>query len=271
MVTRFTDFFLRFVKEPPFRLLGQKWVKYLSASPRTKADWDAVERPHYLVGLLKGADQARAEGIERIAAIEFGVASGNGLVLLQQYADDVERETGVQIEVYGFDTGQGLPTMSQDFRDHPDQWRPMDYPMDEKKLRARLNGRTQLVLGDVAQTVPRFVEENEIPIGFVAFDLDLYSSTMHAFEIFKRSRPKMLMRTPLYFDDIDFFFNHEFAGEIQAIKDFNTRNPRVKIDKWRGLAKLRVFPENPWLEKMFVAHDIEGIARVALTRAPASV
>jgi hypothetical protein len=182
-----------------------------------------------------------------------------------------ERETGVQIEVYGFDTGQGLPTMSQDFRDHPDQWRPMDYPMDEKKLRARLNGRTQLVLGDVAQTVPRFVEENEIPIGFVAFDLDLYSSTMHAFEIFKRSRPKMLMRTPLYFDDIDFFFNHEFAGEIQAIKDFNTRNPRVKIDKWRGLAKLRVFPENPWLEKMFVAHDIEGIARVALTRAPSSV
>jgi hypothetical protein len=44
-------------------------------------------------------------------------------------------------------------------------------------LLAKLRPDTQLILGDVAATVSEFVKRQSAPAGFVAFDLDLYSST----------------------------------------------------------------------------------------------
>ena len=66
----------------------------LPASIRTKDRWSASDRPQYLAGLLYAVDQARHEGREAIAAIEFGVADGHGLLALQVHAAAVERETG---------------------------------------------------------------------------------------------------------------------------------------------------------------------------------
>ncbi len=110
-------------------------------SVRTRALWDISGRPNYLNGLVLAADQARQQGLREFAAIEFGVAGGNGLLTLQQEALAVEQEFGVSIKVIGFDNGPaGLPAFNGDYRDHPDSWQPGDYPMDEAKLRARTIG-----------------------------------------------------------------------------------------------------------------------------------
>ena len=38
----------------------------------------------------------------------------------------------------------------------------------------------------------------------------------------------------------------------------NAEESGVRIDVWRGLLKGRPFPEQTWLRKMYVAHDLEG-------------
>lgn len=261
----------RFAQEPPLRLFARFIVKTFSSSIRSKAQWDAVARPQYLVGMLAAVDQAVREQVQEICVIEFGVAQGHGLVALQEYAAAIERETKIKIQVYGFDSGVGLPSVCDDYRDHPDQWRDGDYRMDEARLRRQLTSRTQLILGDVRETVPRFVSETQkVPIGFLAMDLDLYSSTQAALQVLSLPEKKMLRRVPMYFDDVRFFFNHKFAGELLAIEELNQCNPDVKIDIWRGLPDGRVFPENPWLRNMYVAHDLRAITDVRLQRAPAA-
>ena len=253
--------FFRIAMEPPFRLFSQKFIKYTSASVRAQAKWDTSPRPNYLLGVLKAADQALDEGVSRILAVEFGVAAGNGLLALQHIAEIVEHETGIIVEVVGFDSGAGMPIVPFDYRDHTDWWIPQDYPMDIAKLKSKLKSRTRLVLGDVAQNVQKFLDENEVMIGFVSFDLDYYSSTRAAFPLLSSQKRKMLRRTPIYFDDINFFFNHQFAGELLAIDEFNNAADGVRIDKWRGVRKERPFPEAAWLENMYVAHDIAAITR----------
>lgn len=262
----------RLAQEPPFRLFSRYVVKTFGASIRTKARWDAVARPHYLTGLLAAADQAKLEGVSAFCAIEFGVARGDGLVTLQEYAADVEKETGIRILVYGFDSGQGLPPPTSDYRDHPDQWRSGDYRMDEAALSRRLTPRTELILGDVRETVQGFVNDvQKVPLGFLAMDLDLHSSTQAALRIISMPNRKMLRRVPMYFDDVRYFFNHKFAGELLAIDEFNQQEPDTKIDVWRGLLDNRVFYESGWLQNMYVAHDLKSISNVKLERAPATI
>jgi hypothetical protein len=255
------EYIARAAKEPPFRLLTKQILRVWPASIRLKAEWDAVSRPNYLAGVLAGADQAGREGISRISAVEFGVAGGQGLVALQEIAEAVEKETKIQISVYGFDTGHGLPELT-DHRDHPDRWIAGDYKMDEVLLRSRLTSRTTLVLGEVKDTAADFVRTMQrSPLGFVAVDVDLYSSTRDALQICSLPGKQMLLHTPMYFDDIRSIFNHRFAGELLAIDEFNAANKNVKIDRWRGITEDRAFPESDWLNRMYVAHDLEAVTR----------
>lgn len=269
---RLKNFCGRLMQEPPLRLFARYAVKRFGSSIRAKARWDAVARSHYLAGILAAADQAAQEKIEAICTIEFGVARGDGLVTMQEYAATVEQETGIRILVYGFDSGAGLPGMSGDYRDHPDQWRSGDYRMNEAELRARLTSRTELVLGDVRGTVRNFVDQIQTAlIGFLAMDLDLYSSTQAALQVLSLPEKRMLRRVPMYFDDVRYFFNHKFAGELLAIDEFNDLVQDTKIDVWRGLSDGRVFYESPWLRNMYVAHDLRAISTVKLGRAPATI
>jgi hypothetical protein len=254
--------FVTLLKEQPLRLFARKLFSMLPVSASTRGLWDISPRPNYLSGVLLAAQEAHDEGIAAISVIEFGVAGGNGLVALQTEAEAVERETGVQIRVFGFDNGpDGLPEFIGDYRDHPDAWQPGDYPMDETKLRARLALRTTLVLGNVGKTVPAFVHDGSAPpIGFISVDLDLYSSTTQALRILSLSGRRLLRRTFLYFDDIDQVFTHRFAGELLAIEEFNNANSTIKIDQLRGFNINRPFPEKSYLRMMYVAHDLEAIA-----------
>src|SRR3954463_14950204 len=130
-------------------------------------------RPQYLWPLLQAAHAARALNIPTITALEFGVAGGNGLLAMEQAAKTATELSGTEIEIFGFNSGSGIPPPVEP-RDAPWLIEPAYFSMDEGALRARLD-RAQLVLGNVAETVPEWTRSAHAPIGFVAFDLDYYS------------------------------------------------------------------------------------------------
>src|ERR1700686_1864305 len=98
--------------------------------------------------------------------------------------------------------------------------------MDEVELRKRLTSKTRLVLGNVRETLRGF---HPPPVGFVSFDLDYYSSTMCAFEVFNAPHLKTVI---LYFDDTCLPWCHRFAGERLAIDEFNRDSLDTRIDHW---------------------------------------
>lgn len=257
-------------REPPIRQLSRMVVKALPFSVRTKAAWDVVARPHYLIGVLAAADEAQRQDRRDVSVIEFGVAGGNGLLALQKYAAEVERESGVTIRVFGFDSGHGLPEPYADYRDHIDHYRAGDYPMDPDRLRPLLASRTELILGDIRETVSTFAAMEHPPVGFMAVDVDFYSSTTHALTLLSAPSRNTLPRTYLYFDDTDDFAKHRAAGELLAIDEFNAHNAHVKIDRWRGLATTRVFPHRAFLTGMYIAHDLDALSRRPTPRADPS-
>jgi hypothetical protein len=139
--------------------------------------------------------------------------------------------------------------------------------MDADGLRRRLRPETCLLLGNIADTVPRFVRMQTSPLGFAAIDVDLYSSTKAALKVLVLPERRILRRTFLYFDDLDLSCNHRFAGELLAIDEFNRDAAnRIKIDRWRGIANGRPFADSAWLEKMYIAHDLDAISSATLTR-----
>jgi len=164
-----------------------------------------------------------------------------------------------------------MPKFIGDHRDVPDVWRPGDYPMDVGALQAKLSPRTKLVLGDVRDTVPGFfANHNPAPLGFIAVDVDLYSSTVWTLKILTLPDKRLLRHVAMYFDDVDLSRVHRHCGELLAIDEFNERERDVKIDVWRGLKTHRPFPEDAWLDKMFMAHDLAAISQCVLRREPLS-
>ena len=258
----------RLAMEPPFRLFVRALLKHVPVSVSTRAFWDISARPAYLMGVLYAARRALRENVREISVIEFGVAGGEGLLALEREAQAVEKALGVSIEVYGFDNGPaGLPEFIGDHRDHPDKWKPGDFPMDEALLRSKLTPRTALVLGNVEETVPRFFDDPRVPpVGFIAFDLDLYSSTASALRVLSMPRSRSLDHVALYFDDTEHSISHHLAGELLAIDEFNQSHSHVTIDRWRGIRNDRPFPEASFLRKMYMAHNLDAISSRVLDR-----
>jgi hypothetical protein len=218
-MNKLISFASRLAQEPPLRLFSRAVVKRLPTSIRTKARWDTASRPQYLAGVLAAADEAIQEGVKEISAFEFGVAGGNGLLALGEIAEAVQAETRVKISVYGFDTGSGLPELTGDYRDYPDHWQAGDYPMDEPALRGRLNPNTSLIIGNIRETLPASLRKIPEPAGFVAVDVDIYSSTRDVLRMFSTSDRKMLRRVFMYWDDVDLIFTHRFAGSYWRWKN----------------------------------------------------
>lgn len=211
-------------------------------------------RSQYLWPLLHAAHVARALRLPAIAALEFGVAGGNGLLALERAAEVAGELSGTDIEVYGFDTGRGMPAPS-DPRDAPFLIEPALFEMDEAALRARLD-RAELVLGPVHDTVPAWAAGEHAPIGFIAFDLDLYSSTRDALRLFEGDFERLLPRVLCYFDDVFGYGWTDFMGVHAAIAEFNASDERRKLGKIHGL-RFELPPEEfeeAWHEKMYVAH-----------------
>ncbi len=247
------------LREPvPLRFLIMRWLDrhFGLFSYLTGLELGSVDRAWYGYPLLHSAWVARKLGYSRISAIEFGVAGGNGLVSLERHAERVHRETGVEVAVYGFDTGVGMP-QPQDTRDMPYLWQGGYFAMDQAKLKARLRF-AKLELGRVEDTVAQFFgKENPPPIGFISFDLDYYSSTVAALKILDAEHKHYLPRVVCYFDDLaggilDAY--SEFAGELLAIKEFNNAHADIKISRVRGLSYHSKNIPAQWHEKIYVAH-----------------
>lgn len=207
--------------------------------------------PQYQWGTLCAAGLAQALGIPRISVVEFGVAGGNGLVELERQAALAAEASGVVIDVHGFDTGTGL-TKPVDHRDLPQMWQEGWYPMDPERLRARLSS-AQLHLGPVAETVPAFLAEGHAPIGFVSFDLDLYSSTVDAFGVFRGALEAVLPRVVCYFDDVIGFSHGDFSGERLAISEFNDQHDDRKLSQIYGLRYVLAL-DQWWTHQMYLLH-----------------
>ncbi len=208
--------------------------------------------PAYGYGLAQAVKLARALGEPAMSALELGVAGGNGLAALERFAGTAP----VPVQVAGFDTGAGLPA-PVDYRDLPYVWRAGDFVMDEPALRARLSPSTGLVLGDVGETLGKWLADGHPPVGFAAFDLDYYSSTAAALASIAAADPGcFLPRVWCYFDDVvgpDAEIHSEFTGELLAIAEFNTANAGCKIAQVNGL-RWKVGAAPRWIAGMFVLH-----------------
>jgi hypothetical protein len=213
----------------------------------------AVDRPHYGYCVYQAALLARKLGMERISVIEFGVAGGNGLVNLEGHAREVTRLLGVEIDLYGFDTGKGLPPVT-DYRDMPYHWKTGFFKMDIPQLRERLKKST-LVLGDIQKTAKGFFKKfNPAPIGALFYDFDLYSSTAAALKMLEAKDRYFLPRLFCYFDDTigeEELYN-DFTGERLAIREFNEAHARIKLAFARHLLARRI--QEAWFRQIWIGH-----------------
>ena len=208
----------------------------------------------YLWGVLEGASLARALGYPRISAIEFGVAGGRGLLALEEIAAQVEQLVGLQIDVYVFDTGTGLPAPI-DYRDVPYMWNEGFFPMDKDKLLPQLK-RAQLKLGLIEKTIPEFLADQFTPVAFISFDLDLYTGTRQALSLLETTPDRLLPRVSCYFDDIMGYGYNEFTGERLAISEFNATHALKKVTLHHGLKWFVPWRnrDDRWVEMMYLAH-----------------
>jgi hypothetical protein len=233
---------------------------------RTKILFDLLVRPQHAYGLLHAADQARAHGCRRASIIELGVGSGTGLLNLCELGARVTRETGVDFDIVGFDTGHGLPP-PRDYRDHPELYKEGWFPMQHDELRRRLPANARLVLGPLADTVDAFVAtlSPASPVGFVSLDVDLYSSSTHALRVLLGPADRYFPYVTMYVDDIALPTNTRFAGELLAITEFNAAHELRKIDPDWNLVHARVFKHAEWLTHMhkiqILDHPVRGDLR----------
>ncbi len=161
-----------FFDPQPFRTIIKEIVKKFEiGSYRTRFQMGAVERNHYAYCVYNAAILAKRLHYPRISVVEFGVAGGKGLLNLEYHAKAISELFDIEIEIYGFDTGEGLPEPI-DYRDLPYHWKEgffkMDFPSLQKKLKT-----AKLVIGNISETSKSFFEDfNPAPIGAVMCDVD---------------------------------------------------------------------------------------------------
>lgn len=142
-----------------------------------------------------------------------------------------------------------------DYRDLPHVWSEGFYAMDEPKLKPKLQAGTELVIGDIRETLATWKPRS--PIAFIAFDLDYYSSTRAALTVFDRPAHERLPRIYSYFDDImwpEYACHNERIGELCAIREFNDTHPDKSLAPIHMFSHMRPH-KLPWNDKMYVFHD----------------
>jgi hypothetical protein len=222
---------------------------------RAKVDFDVVVRQQYAFPILYAADAAKQGGYKTVTIIEFGVAGGAGLLNMCRIAARTRAATGIEFRVVGFDTGKGMPAPI-DYRDLPESFQAGDFPMDVERLRNALPEFAELVIGDIADTVPTFLESlsHETPIAFVAVDVDYYSSARKALKVLTGAPQSYLPVVPVYLDDIGVDGSNPWTGELLAVEEFNRENRLRKIAPFTLLRSRRIFKNTQWIDRMFAAH-----------------
>jgi hypothetical protein len=220
---------------------------------RVMKDPVAKKRPHYVWGVLQGAALGKVLGLKRVSVMEIGVAGGAGLLALERTAELCEESVDMKIDVYGFDTGVGIPK-PQDYRDMPYKWSEGYYPCDMAKLKQRLR-RAELRIGLLKETMPEFAKQISGPVAFVAFDTGMYTGTKDAMSLFDAAHDVLLPRIPCSFRSAIGKDITDFGAERLAISEFNASHAMRKLSTIPGLEYF-VPPQYRWwwIEMMYSLH-----------------
>ena len=225
-------------------------------------------KPHYESILYEACLEAKKLGIHQVSVIELGVAGGAGIVSLEKYKKKIEKVLDINIKIYGFDMGSGLPKIEAD-EDLPFLWRKGLYNIDKAALEKKVNSK--IFYGDVKNTVDDFVKINKNNICCIFFDLDLYTSTINFLNQIPKIKDHLLPRVLCYFDDVYVFENYinQFNGVFKAIDEFNKNFSEFKlgysVDHFKSfkfpLARTSIYTlhsfKNP-LYKKYISTDIES-------------
>jgi hypothetical protein len=157
--------------------------------------------------------------------VECGVFQGASFMTFAQLSAALE-PTNMTRRLYGFDSFGGFPSVSP--RDRPAQTGASvgdlaadSYAELSELLKIydadRFLGhipKARLIRGDVAETIPEFVEANQhLVVSLLFLDLDLYEPTLVALRNFL---PRMPKGAVLAFDELD---NPLWPGETSAALD----------------------------------------------------
>jgi hypothetical protein len=233
---------------------------------------DLGVRQQYAFSLLKTAELALAQGLRSVTVIEFGVAAGAGLVNICEISRNITRLTGVDFEIFGFDSGTGMPP-PRDHRDHPEIFSEGSFPLiDRSALMRALPHNARLILGDIEETLPSFIARLSAnsPVGFVVIDVDYYWSAKECLNVFLGAADKYLPWTLVYLDDVGFESANPWAGELLAVREFNEENEMRKIHLFTGLRHKRLFKHTSWFDQVYLLHVLDH-ARRNVTGAPKEI
>jgi hypothetical protein len=233
---------------------------------------DLVVRQQYAFSLLKTAELALAQGLRSVTVIEFGVAAGAGLVNICEISRNITKLTGVDFEIFGFDSGKGMPP-PRDHRDHPEVFSEGSFPLiDRSALIRALPQNAKLILGDIEETLPSFIAHLSAssPVGFVVIDVDYYSSAKECLNVFIGAPDHYLPWTLVYLDDTGFESANPWAGELLAVREFNEENEMRKIHLFAGLRHKRLFKHTSWFDQVYLLHVLDH-ARRSVSGAPREI
>ncbi len=224
----------------------------------TQTKTNRLKPTQFAYGLLMAVETAKQYGFDSIAVAEFGVYNGRGLRIMADMAGRLSKQSGVKINVYGFDTGEGV-TAPQDYRDIPHMHSHGGYAMNSvDALKDELDGKAELVIGDIAEIeLLSDVMDPQIPLGFASVDVDLYSSTMATFDLLATARPNSLLPVVnLYIhDSYGRQHYHRFVAQLLAVDDFNNGSSDRKIDIDRFIGWWYGKTE-PWHASMYAMHSV---------------
>lgn len=169
---------------------------------------------------------------------ELGVFRGLGLFtwanLLEAYC--IGDRTKI---VFGFDNWKGFPELAPEDGKEVDEVQKSAGGFSPEKYYEELcdaikifdadrfipwKARIRLVRGNIENTVPEFVKENSgVRFSFIHFDCDLYQPTKAALQSLW---PRVSRGGVVLFDEYGI---HDWPGETQAVDEFLSENPGVRI------------------------------------------
>lgn len=234
---------------------------FLFGSFRQKIKYDLVPRHPYAFSLDLAFSEAKKLNISHLSFFEFGVASGAGIYNLYSIASKLSTIYSIDFNIYGFDTGEGMPH-AIDYRDHPEKYMFGDFPPLNLKT-VDLPPKTEVIYGNISSTLLPFIQQLNVQtkIGFISIDVDYYSSTVECLQMFHESVDRFLPKVPLYLDDSNHPDHNYYCGELLAIDEFNQQSTLRKIAPMRQLRNWRIFKNALWLDQMFFVHIFDSIYR----------
>lgn len=178
--------------------------------------------------------------------IECGVYSGFGLMAWANMSAVLE-PANLTRRIYGFDTFEGFPGVGE--KDVNNVMKPQRGQLssssyeelteliavyDANRFLGHVN-KVQLIKGDVARTIPEFIENNaHLVVSLLFLDLDLYEPTKIVIE---NLLPRMPKGAIIAFDELD---NPIWPGETMALMEAvginKLRIERIEFDPYIGFA-----------------------------------